>query len=31
MDKIFFIGIMIGIISRLIMLNLDDKQYNNTA
>ena len=27
MDKIFFIGIMIGIISRLIMLNLDDKQY----
>ena len=31
MDKIFFIGIIVGIISRLIMLNLDDKQYNNTA
>ena len=27
MDKIFFIGIIVGIISRLIMLNLDDKQY----
>ena len=27
MDKIFFIGIIIGIISRLIMLNLDQKQY----
>lgn len=27
MDKIFFIGIIIGIISRLIMLNLDEKQY----
>ncbi len=27
MDKIFFIGIIIGMISRLIMLNLDEKQY----
>lgn len=27
MDKIFFIGIIIGVISRLIMLNLDQKQY----
>ena len=27
MDKIFFIGIIIGIISRLIMLHLDQKQY----
>ena len=27
MDKIFFIGIIVGIISRLIMLNLDQKQY----
>lgn len=27
MDKIFFIGLIIGIISRLIMLNLDEKQY----
>lgn len=27
MDKIFFIGLIIGVISRLIMLNLDDKQY----
>ena len=27
MDKIFFIAIIIGIISRIIMLNLDQKQY----
>lgn len=27
MDKIFFIGLIIGIISRLIMLNLDERQY----
>ncbi len=27
MDSIFFIGILIGIISRLLMLNLDNKQY----
>ena len=27
MDKIFFVGLSIGIISRLIMLNLDQKQY----
>lgn len=27
MDKIFFIAIAIGIISRIIMLNLDQKQY----
>lgn len=27
MDKIFFIGIIIGVVSRLIMLNLDQKQY----
>lgn len=27
MDKIFFIGIIIGMITRLIMLNLDQKQY----
>ena len=27
MDKIFFRGIIIGIISRLIMLHLDQKQY----
>lgn len=27
MDKIFFIGIIIGMLSRLIMLNLDQKQY----
>ena len=27
MDKIFFIGIIIGILSRLIMLHLDQKQY----
>lgn len=27
MDKIFFIGLTIGMISRLIMLNLDQKQY----
>ena len=27
MDKIFFIGMIIGVISRLIMLNLDQKQY----
>ena len=27
MDKIFFIGLIIGMISRLIMLNLDQKQY----
>ena len=27
MDKIFFIGIIIGVLSRLIMLNLDERQY----
>ena len=27
MDKVFFIGIIIGIVSRLIMLHLDQKQY----
>ena len=27
MDKVFFIGIIIGVITRLIMLNLDQKQY----
>lgn len=27
MDKIFFIGIIIGMLSRMIMLNLDKKQY----
>ena len=27
MDKIFFIGMIIGVVSRLIMLNLDQKQY----
>ena len=27
MDKVFFIGIIIGILSRLIMLHLDQKQY----
>lgn len=27
MDKVFFIGIIIGIMTRLIMLNLDQKQY----
>lgn len=27
MDKVFFVGILIGLISRLIMLNLDQKQY----
>ena len=27
MDKIFFIAIIIGILSRVIMLNLDQKQY----
>ncbi|WP_296645279.1 YIEGIA domain-containing protein [Romboutsia sp. 13368] len=27
MDKIFFIGIIIGMLSRLIMLHLDQKQY----
>ena len=27
MDKVFFIGIVVGLISRLIMLNLDQKQY----
>lgn len=27
MEKIFFIGLIIGIISRLIMLKLDEKQY----
>ena len=27
MDRIFFIGIIIGVISRIIMLNLDQKQY----
>ncbi len=27
MDKIFLIGIIIGVLSRLIMLNLDQKQY----
>lgn len=27
MDKIFFIGVIIGILSRLIMLHLDQKQY----
>lgn len=27
MDKIFFIGIIIGLITRIIMLNLDQKQY----
>ena len=27
MDKIFFIGIIIGVVSRLIMLNLDQRQY----
>ncbi|MGL5694988.1 MAG: YIEGIA family protein [Peptostreptococcaceae bacterium] len=27
MDKVFFIGIVIGLASRLIMLNLDQKQY----
>ncbi|MGM9532660.1 YIEGIA family protein [Intestinibacter sp.] len=27
MDKVFFIGIIIGVMTRLIMLNLDQKQY----
>ncbi|WP_455538494.1 YIEGIA domain-containing protein [Terrisporobacter sp.] len=27
MDKIFFVGMIIGLTSRLIMLNLDQKQY----
>lgn len=27
MDKVFFIGIIIGLITRLIMLNLEQKQY----
>jgi len=27
MDKAFFLGIIIGLISRLIMINLDQKQY----
>ena len=27
MDKIFLIGIVIGILTRLIMLNLEQKQY----
>lgn len=27
MDKIFFIGIIIGVLSRLVMLNLDERQY----
>ncbi|MGL5330803.1 MAG: YIEGIA domain-containing protein [Peptostreptococcaceae bacterium] len=27
MDKVFFIGIIIGVTSRIIMLNLDQKQY----
>lgn len=27
MDKIFFIGIIIGVLSRLVMLNLDEGQY----
>lgn len=27
MDKIFFIGVVIGIITRIMMLNLDKKQY----
>ena len=27
MDKIFFVAMIIGVISRLIMLNLDQKQY----
>ena len=27
MAKVFFIGIVVGLISRLIMLNLDQKQY----
>ena len=27
MDKIFFIGIIIGMLSRLIMLHLEQKQY----
>ena len=27
MDRVFFIGLIIGVISRLIMLNLDSKQY----
>ena len=29
MDKVFFIGIIIGILSRLIMLRLEQKQYPN--
>lgn len=27
MDKIFFMGVVIGVLSRVIMLNLDQKQY----
>lgn len=27
MDKIFFMGVIIGVLSRVIMLNLDQKQY----
>ena len=27
MDKVFFIGIIVGILTRLIMLNLEQKQY----
>ncbi|MEG0050829.1 MAG: YIEGIA domain-containing protein [Terrisporobacter sp.] len=27
MDKIFFIGVTIGVLSRVIMLNLDERQY----
>ncbi|MGL4913740.1 MAG: YIEGIA family protein [Romboutsia sp.] len=27
MDKVFFVGLIIGIVSRIIMLNLDQRQY----
>ncbi|MEG1311289.1 MAG: YIEGIA family protein [Romboutsia sp.] len=27
MDKVFFVGVIIGMISRIIMLNLDQRQY----
>ena len=30
MDKVFFIGIIIGLITRLIMLNLEQKQKTKT-
>ena len=27
MDKVFFVAVIIGVVTRLIMLNLDQKQY----